>query len=244
MIGIFIIIAIVAVVAGTAVYSLRSQPTCSDGLQNGDEEGVDCGGKCSVMCLVGEPTPPVVLWSRFFNVRQGIFDAGALVENINVEARATILEYVFRLYDSAGVLLAEEAGQTFLEAGEQAFLYKPGLVTGIRSPSRVEFIVSRIEWIRDVPDEDPLDIILVSRAFELDNGRRMRVTLRNRSLFPEDHIGLSILLKDASGTVYAASQTRLEDFAPGSERDAVFTWPTATFAAPSSVEVLFRRIPR
>ncbi|CAL2107361.1 T9SS type A sorting domain-containing protein [Tenacibaculum sp. 190524A02b] len=29
--------------------------TCSDGLQNGDEEGVDCGGSCANACTISEP---------------------------------------------------------------------------------------------------------------------------------------------------------------------------------------------
>ena len=32
-------------------------PTCNDGIQNGDEEGVDCGGSCPDSCdTVDEPT--------------------------------------------------------------------------------------------------------------------------------------------------------------------------------------------
>ncbi|MEM6516690.1 MAG: T9SS type A sorting domain-containing protein, partial [Bacteroidota bacterium] len=31
-------------------------PTCDDGIQNGDEEGIDCGGSCPTACDNGDPT--------------------------------------------------------------------------------------------------------------------------------------------------------------------------------------------
>lgn len=37
-------------------YCLASDPTCSDGIQNGDETGIDCGGSCSA-CEPEDPDP-------------------------------------------------------------------------------------------------------------------------------------------------------------------------------------------
>jgi hypothetical protein len=44
-------------VSGFSTYTSEETPTCSDGLQNGDESGVDCGGSCSV-CESGDDTSP------------------------------------------------------------------------------------------------------------------------------------------------------------------------------------------
>ena len=37
---------------GTCPDTCEAEPTCSDGIQNGDEEGVDCGGSCPNACTV------------------------------------------------------------------------------------------------------------------------------------------------------------------------------------------------
>ena len=37
---------------------MESLPTCDDGVQNGDEEGVDCGGTNCAPCMTMEPTTP------------------------------------------------------------------------------------------------------------------------------------------------------------------------------------------
>ncbi|MCA9460241.1 MAG: hypothetical protein KC550_06860, partial [Nanoarchaeota archaeon] len=39
-------------VSGFSIYEVEETPTCSDGIQNQDETGVDCGGSCSA-CNVG-----------------------------------------------------------------------------------------------------------------------------------------------------------------------------------------------
>jgi hypothetical protein len=38
------------------VPSVPFNPTCSDGIQNGNETGIDCGGECK-SCLDLPPTP-------------------------------------------------------------------------------------------------------------------------------------------------------------------------------------------
>ena len=45
----FLAIILVIVLIIIAPY-LRSDPTCFDGKQNGNEEGIDCGGSCDLIC--------------------------------------------------------------------------------------------------------------------------------------------------------------------------------------------------
>lgn len=56
---------------GTIGYTAQggSNPTCSDGIQNGDETGVDCGGSCAP-CSAPEPEPPTIV---FFPIYQGFY---------------------------------------------------------------------------------------------------------------------------------------------------------------------------
>ena len=47
--------------------STRPVLTCFDKIQNQDEEGVDCGGKCQILCRA-DSIKPIVYWQRFFKV--------------------------------------------------------------------------------------------------------------------------------------------------------------------------------
>lgn len=38
----------------------KTQPTCTDGIQNGSETGIDCGGECPMSCEPVVPATPVV----------------------------------------------------------------------------------------------------------------------------------------------------------------------------------------
>jgi hypothetical protein len=49
IIGTFVAI-IVVIALAIIIPKLNTKPTCSDGKQNGTEQGVDCGGACSKLC--------------------------------------------------------------------------------------------------------------------------------------------------------------------------------------------------
>ena len=77
----------ILVVGFIAYRVLYEAPTCSDGVQNGDEEGVDCGGACDRVCSF-QAVDPIVLWERFFEVGPGVYNTVALIENPNVNTIA------------------------------------------------------------------------------------------------------------------------------------------------------------
>ena len=78
-------------------------PTCSDNKQNQGELGVDCGGPCLLLCPA-QYAPLNVLWSRFSKVSDGDYNVLAYIENPNLNASSYNLNYVFKLYDSRGIL--------------------------------------------------------------------------------------------------------------------------------------------
>src|SRR5579863_6726299 len=86
-----------------------SAPTCFDGVQNGDETGVDCGGSCSLICP-NQAHAPVVEWARPFEVSPGDYTAAAYIENPNVGAGAKQVPYSFQLFDSSNSFIVERDG--------------------------------------------------------------------------------------------------------------------------------------
>src|SRR3989344_4463131 len=60
-------------------------PNCFDGFRNGDEEGVDCGGSCTLVCKASV-IRPIVRWDpRLFEVLPGVWSALVYVENPNID---------------------------------------------------------------------------------------------------------------------------------------------------------------
>src|SRR5882724_10820804 len=62
-----------------------SAPTCSDGVKNGDESGIDCGGSCRNICT-SDTLSPVVYWSKAFNISGDNYSVAAFVENPNTDS--------------------------------------------------------------------------------------------------------------------------------------------------------------
>ena len=86
-----LILLVVLTVVGGAVFAyvwpiVNQAPTCTDGKQNGDELGVDCGGGCVDFCS-NQITMPTVLWSRAFPVTTNVYNATAYIENKNDACR-------------------------------------------------------------------------------------------------------------------------------------------------------------
>src|SRR3989344_956254 len=79
---------------GYGIYSgLVTKASCTDGIKNGQEEGVDCGIlACGKAC---EPAimPINIISSQFFQVGQGDYDFVARVSNPNVSYGASRVEY-------------------------------------------------------------------------------------------------------------------------------------------------------
>jgi hypothetical protein len=73
-------------------------PTCNDGIQNGDEEGVDCGGSCPEPCSGG----PVIFGHYFESGWDGWTDGGADATRYS-GSRSWEGSYSINLQDNSGV---------------------------------------------------------------------------------------------------------------------------------------------
>ncbi len=106
----------VAAIAGGILYSFFYEaPTCTDGIQNGMEEGVDCGGGCPIICSFSA-AEPIVHFSRLFEIIPGVYTVVALVENPNPSVAAYDLPYTFKLRGTDSILVKEEKGVMYLPA--------------------------------------------------------------------------------------------------------------------------------
>ncbi len=132
-------------VAGLFVFlvsSLRilfyTRATCTDGVQNNGERGVDCGGACARLC-VGEALPPLVHFARAVETEKGIWGVVAYLENRTKGAGVPRMPYVFKLYDAQNILVAERHGTASVPAETAFAIFEGALMTGDRVPSRASF---------------------------------------------------------------------------------------------------------
>lgn len=193
-------------------------PTCSDGVMNQKEEGVDCGGQCTKVC---EAPAVSALWSRSVKVADGVYHAVAMVRNPATDAGTNNLPYTFFLYDADNILVAQRSGSMILEPGETVPLLETNIVTRERVPVKTFVEFGRAIWRERSRTQSP--VVVNSEVFDPEALRlTARVSNSTPTLVPK--VILTALVYGKDEVVIAASQTILGDIPPRGETEAVFTW--------------------
>ncbi len=212
-------------IAGSLYYASRPAPSCFDKIKNQDETGVDCGGSQCAVCLDENPKDLIVLWTRFFEVRPGVYDVAALVENPNVLSGVKSLPYQFKLMDADNSTIVSRKANAYVLADERFLIFEPGLVVGgVQKPKRVTFDIKDFEWVPSRHQDPPLRIVHTERMFEGDRPR-FTLTLKNETIFDVKGIDVSAVVSDTEGNAVAVAASRVDKVADSAEEEVVFTWP-------------------
>ncbi len=217
------IIVLLVIVIIPSVFVLHKTPTCSDGIQNGDETGVDCGGSCQYLCST-EAVDPTVLWSRSFKVTDGIYSAVAYVENQNINSE-TWAPYTFKLFDSQNNVIGERSGTTYIQKNKVVAVFEPNISTGGKVPARVSFEFSKkLEWHRNAAT--PPDLVITQKVLSGEKDKpRIDAVVENKSLETAENVELVAIVYDNKENAIAASRTFVDSLGKDQDANVTFTWP-------------------
>ncbi|MEI7777781.1 MAG: hypothetical protein WCI52_04220 [bacterium] len=248
-ISVFLLIVVVILSVPFYYYFIRHQDTCFDGIQNQNEEGIDCGGICTKVCTLSSQAP-LVHWQRFFRVTDGVYSAAAEVENPNVNVYAESVPYRFRFYDDNGVMIAERTGNTFMLPNTIFPIFESGIQTGQRTPIRVsfEFLSNTIDWQKK-PYQLPRLVIIdqtlaSSTSASATSSAKIEATIQNQSDFSATNIEVVALVFDVNDNAIASSHTVVDQIGARSATKVTFTWPTAFSVPVSKIEIVPKVLPR
>jgi len=211
-------------------------PTCSDGRQNGDERGVDCGGSCALVCAF-DATAPVISWAQSFRIAEGQYHAVAYVENRNAGLGVAALGYTFTLYNDIGGVIATRSGTTVLPPDSVYPIFEGNIATGGVTPARTFIELVPVDvWEPMASGREQFE---VRDRTLVDIGTRPRLDARvyNTSLDEARDVEIVATIFDARGTALTASRSVVPAFAGREERQVVFTWPEPIATTLRSCEV-------
>jgi hypothetical protein len=197
-------------------------PTCFDGVKNGIELGVDCGGACALICS-DTAKAPVVLWARSFEVSPQTYSAAAYVQNLNLGAGARGVKYSFQLFDSTNLLIAERDGTVDLPPVHTIPIVESGINVGTRTVARTLFSFSGLPvWHTNTTEIVPLH--LTQQSLNPD-ASRLSANVVNDSAQDAAHVTVAVVLFDGKGVARAASKTVIDSLPRKSQKPIIFTWP-------------------
>lgn len=230
LIAIGIILAIIV----SLFFIFKSEPTCFDGKKNQKEEGIDCGGPCKP--CVTNPKDMTVLWTRVFEIKEGVYEAAALIENPNLFYELPSFKYIFKIYGSNNDLVAIQEGQSALNPRDKFVIFVTNLDTGKRRAVKAFLEVDYLsDWIYNDKEKSPL--VVSEKHFRNIPFSSLNVKLQNDSLFPVEDIEASAVLYDEKGNAIGVSSTHIDSIPAESGRSVSFTWSKSFEKEPFSSEV-------
>ena len=234
--GIVIAICVAAVVI-LVFYFFYTPPSCFDGVRNGREQGLDCGGSCARLCPSSFMTP-TVSWTRFEEVAPGLYNLGAYIINPNPTGEAVSVPYRFTLYDGQGLPVTVREGSMVLPPQRAALAFAGAVDVGRRIPAKALFeFTASLDW-HSRPD--PLVELTIGgkEYFEDETGSSLTVEIGNTGLYPLGRMSVSVILYDSSKNALGFSRTVIDGIQAQSQSIAPFTWPVNRHGKVVSIEVL------
>jgi len=232
-------IVVIAFLATLFIATFYKAPTCTDGVQNQGETGIDCGGPCPYLCRE-QQQPPTVLFTKALGNGAGRIDVVAEIENKNAGAAAKNVPYSITLYGADHSLVQKVDGTLDLPPGASIPVFFPGIAPGKRSVASafLDIAPSAPRWF-SLP-RDPRIVPTVSNITQggTTSVPRIEAILTNPSVTVLTNVQAIVLVRNSKGDVVAASSTVVPLIPAQGQATATFTWNSAFSEVPASIEVI------
>jgi hypothetical protein len=231
---------IIAGIVYALIFRVLSPPSCSDGIRNQGEEGIDCGGPCP-SCEIRTLAKIRVLQTVFFiHPQEGTIDLGAELKNPNLSWGVRDFNYAFILRDANGAELSRLSGTSFILPGETRWIIRPGGTKDfplVRLPAggkvaKVEIEIAPINvhnWQKLRQFAKEASLVTKNLRYQIVTPPRvgfaeLKGEVENRSAFLVDQVEVNAVLRAADNTIVAIGQTMLRTLRPGETRAFTIAW--------------------
>ena len=234
-----VLIVVAVVLIGIPSFKLfYKAPSCFDNTQNGDEQGIDCGGSCTKLCSSAFLPIPSASWVRMTGSAPNTYNLAAYIVNPNPKAGAKAIPYSFAVLDKDGVKIGGATGKFDLPPGRNTLVFQNSIHLQNQQAARTTFdFGADPQWY---VGSDPLSGVQVlgKNYSESAAGSSLDITLKNQSPLPVGNIVVYAILKDADSNVLDFSKTIVDQIAPQGTAVAPFTWPASHSGKVISIEAL------
>jgi len=236
---IFIAFLVIGTPVSLYIYKKSQKPaSCTDGIQNQDERGVDCGGICRIACFANVKAEPDVQWSRAYYVAKGAYNLVAYVQNPNIDYISQPSKYVFKIYDDKNVLIATREGTVGIPTSKIFPIFEPTIQTGELIPRIVTFeFVEPVNWIEYFGNKPELEVV-EQRLTRVDTAPKLDAKVVNKTLNTYINVEVIAIIYDEEGNGVLSSRTFIDRIGDKGEANVVFTWPEPITFKPSKIEVI------
>ena len=200
--------------------------SCTDGIQNQGEQGIDCGGPCTNLCRA-QFSNPVVIWGpRWVKViNSGTYNFLTYVQNPNIGVGAYNVPYLFKVYDKDDILLYQKTGTAYIPPNNNFVIFEDNINLNDKVPVRAKFEFSENPMWQKIDSMESSITAVSKNLINEDTKPKLLVTMRNSTLKPIENIESVAILYDENNNAVAFSKTKIDSIDEDSTSDIVFTWP-------------------
>lgn len=237
---IFIVLLFLGVISAYPIYVIfiKHTPTCSDGIQNQDEVGVDCGGVCPRACDDQVVAQPLVEWARIFPVSGSIYNLTAYVQNPNVTYVGSPTRYLFKVFDKDNVLIDVVENTVSIPPTHTFPIFEQGFDAKNRVPDHVTFEFTQpVVWFSYKGEHTEFAVsgeVLTNAT----SSPRLDAVITNKTTNVYKNIETVAILYDDSGNAVQVSRTYIPILADNNSRNVTFTWPTGFIRNIATTEII------
>ena len=193
------------------------ESTCFDNVQNGKEEGVDCGTlACGVVCQ--EPVRPLeILLEKVIEVGVGDYDFIAQIFNPNTQYGASRIDYRISEFN--------RSGSSYILPGQTKYLIIPALKSG-QLTVNAKLLINSVNWEKlDMPANEVNFEIRREGMINTKQGSSLEGVLFNNSNYDFDSVDVSVILFNELDSVIGVNRTEIKTFLSKTERGFLVQWP-------------------
>ena len=219
---------LILIIAGIVVWVYRSSifttPTCSDGIQNQTEEGIDCGAICGISCE--QKYLKELSYSNMNIYRLGDFASVYFdLDNPNENFGLKNFKYTLNFYGFADKLLRSVEGESFIYPGQNKDSKggsKKIIEAGLRVLGDIKSVkatFSNVDW---KPSSEFRSMKLENQNMKTSKEGDFFIisgTIKSLVSFPVPQVVINAFLKDTSGKILGVSKNELSQLLPFEERE-------------------------
>lgn len=219
-----IFFSLIGIIVGSIYYFNTPRPTCSDGIKNGIEEGVDCGQlACGLSC------PPVIvdlkiLSSQIFKIAEGDYDFVAKIYNPNPTYGASKVDSEIIFLDGTDMEVYKSNYDFYILPGQTKYVIF-NAIKADPSSTQARIKIKQADWV-GIKEFIDVSFPLRNQIFTSQNNRTdFKGVILNDSDFDFDFVEARVILMDSLGNVIGVNKTNLRTLLAGTEREFEVFWP-------------------
>ncbi len=200
-------------------------PSCTDGIMNGEEEGVDCGlSVCGKYCEL-DLDPPRVISTKLIEAGENDYDFVAQIKNPHQQFGASEVEYELILFNGDDNELDKEEGVFYILPGQTKYLVLTHITTE-KNVQRIDFKIKSATW-QELDSIEGMNLIVKAQKYTSlsGGGTALDVNILNDSDFDFEMVDIDVVMYNSQGDIIAVNRSDIRTFVARTERAFKVVWP-------------------